>query len=840
MQVVTKNQYPFNSYKGLNGVYDEIFLSEGSVRDNYKALYEQFRQLNPREWMRKNNEVKKLFKEIGATYNFYSQEDVIESFWQMEAMPLKLHQVEWNFIQKGIEQRAAVLSLLLKDLYTDKRILREKVIPSEILFSSKSFIRQVDGHTAFKAEPLLNFASDLLRDKDGNLHIMGDKVQSPSGSGYVKENRVVTMRMFSNMYERYKIKGLDSYFFRLKQTLLGMADTNQNRPLVVLLTPGPKNETFFDHTFLADELDLSLAQGSDIFVNKGKVFLRTVEGEEEISLIFKRVNDLYVDPLELKPDSLLGVPGVLQCFRQKTVNIANVVGCAILENRALLAYMDKIFEFYIQEKPILPVVPTQWLGTPTARELVFSNISKYVIKSAQRDPVKPKMFFMSDKSEKEQNEIIQKILIDPGKYVAQEILPGSTSPVFRNGNFVPGRTVFRFFASRTNDDDYNVLPGSLVRVNHDYNNPIVKNQYGATSRDLWVTTNEVEKQVLNLISNQKETSSVSLHEESLSRRNADNLYWMGRYTDRMIYLARFLKHIYYQKLSLYIEKDYYNLEFLLCTVSHYSSTYPGFLNFSALDSIDEFEDRYQELLFSETTSSSLFQTLQKFLVLSKAARGLPEDVKYTISRLEKYKDKQKKNRTMLEYLSGIISNCLSFYGYVGDSLLRDNRWTFIKLGKRIERASNLLRLVIATYKSMTDQENSDALKSLVAICDIKGVYKSKFGDNYKIQNLLAVLIYEMEHPACLCNQLNEIYNHIKRLNRHKSESVEKKDLEKIEELQALVQEELPAYKLTTNFDFTYIYKTLHKTQTKLNELSLLISETYFHYNDDIQNYINTI
>ncbi|MBM9591547.1 circularly permuted type 2 ATP-grasp protein, partial [Leptospira sp. 201903075] len=390
--MMTQDPYHLiGNYKTIPGVYDELYDADGQIRNKYKFLVKSFQELGPAELVNRRRDTDRILRENGVTYNLYQTDspEAKERPWDLDLFPLVMESEEWRLLERGLNQRADLLDALVRDVYSKRRLLHEKKIPPEILFNETSFLRACDGmydsnHFLARNPALLFFVCDLIRAADGNFYVLNDRVQAPSGSGYSLENRIVLSRIFPSMYRDAMVHRVAVYFRSLRKSLTQLAGVSGREPVIVLLTPGPSNETYFEHAYLAGYLGYTLVQGEDLTVRKNKVYMKTVEGLQQIDLILRRVDDDFMDPLELRGDSLLGVPGLLESVRSGNVKIANPIGTGFLENRALLPFYSDLCRFYLGEDLILPMAPTYWMGTPQHFQLVLQNPEKYVFKTVSR------------------------------------------------------------------------------------------------------------------------------------------------------------------------------------------------------------------------------------------------------------------------------------------------------------------------------------------------------------------------------------------------------------------------------------------------------------------------
>ena len=329
-------------YRPLSGHYDEMCTDDGGLRPHWQYVVRALEALGTMELDRRWNEVRRLLHENGVTYNIYDEPQPTERLWPLDPIPVLLTSAEWSVIEHGLIQRAELLDLILADLYGPRRLIRSGSLPAELIFAHPGFLRPCDGLGAGNRRRLLLYAADLARTPDGRMWIIGDRAQAPSGAGYALENRTVLSRVFPSLYRDSHVHRLALFFRAVRATLHELNPRGQDDPRVVLLTPGPENEAYFEHAYLASYLGYPLVHGGDLTVHDERVWLKALDGPRLVDVILRRVDDDYCDPLELRPGSLLGTAGLLQAARVGQVGIANPLGSGVLEHPALMAFLPAL------------------------------------------------------------------------------------------------------------------------------------------------------------------------------------------------------------------------------------------------------------------------------------------------------------------------------------------------------------------------------------------------------------------------------------------------------------------------------------------------------------------
>ena len=378
-----------SAYAAHEGRYDELLAAPHTPRPHWDAFLRSLAQRDGPEVGDTLSLMEREIRENGITYNVYADPQGADRPWEVDPLPLLLSAGEWEQIEAGIAQRADLLNRVLGDIYGAQDLLRSGAIPPAVIFGHSGFLHPAQGIRPPGGMHLFQYAADLARSPDGRWWVVSDRTQAPSGAGYALENRLVVSRVFPQMFRDLHVEHLASFFAGLRESLLHSAPRGDGPPLVVLLTPGPYNETYFEHALLARYLGFALVEGNDLTVRDGCVWMKTVEGLKRVNAILRRQDDDYCDPLELRSDSALGVAGLTDCARRGTVLLANALGAGVLESGALLGYLPKLSEQLLGEPLKLPSVATWWLGEPAALDDAWKRLDNILIKPLERSAREP-------------------------------------------------------------------------------------------------------------------------------------------------------------------------------------------------------------------------------------------------------------------------------------------------------------------------------------------------------------------------------------------------------------------------------------------------------------------
>jgi uncharacterized circularly permuted ATP-grasp superfamily protein len=467
------------------GLFDEAIRSAGRARPIAAQLTRYLASLAPPELAALQAAVEMSIKEMGITFTVYSEaEGSIDRAWPLDVIPRVMPRTEWDRVEAGLVQRVRALNLFIDDLYHDQRILEDKVVPREILAKSRNFRPQCVG----VSPPLGVWAhicgSDLVRDKDGTVYVLEDNLRVPSGVSYMLENREVIKRVLPDLFDAYRVAPVSEYPSQLFDTLAAVSPRQAERPEVAVLTPGVYNSAYFEHAYLAQQMGCELVEGRDVLVGDDDcVYMRTVEGLSRIDVIYRRIDDLFLDPEALQPDSMLGVPGLMRAWVKGNVALVNAPGAGVADDKVVYAYVPEIIRYYLDEDAILPNVPTHLCVDDKEREHVLANLETMVIKPANESGGYG-MLIGPGSTRRQRAEFKRLIRKDPRNFIAQPTLTLSTVPTIVDQGVEPRHVDLRPFILTS--DKVNVTTGGLTRVAMRKGSLVVNSSQGGGSKDTWI------------------------------------------------------------------------------------------------------------------------------------------------------------------------------------------------------------------------------------------------------------------------------------------------------------------------------------------------------------------
>ncbi|MFN8439279.1 MAG: circularly permuted type 2 ATP-grasp protein [Caldilineaceae bacterium] len=476
------HQPPFDNY-ALDGAFDEMFDGKGNPRPQYQLLYQALLELTPAELQERQKSADKSFLFQGITFTVYSDSQGTERIFPFDLLPRVITAAEWDTIERGLTQRITALNLFLNDIYHKGQILSDKVVPFELIYSSKHFRREMRNVDVPHGIYVAVVGTDLIRQPDGRFAVLEDNLRVPSGASYMLVNRQVMKRTFPGLFNRYAVRPLDYYGQALLSTMQTLAPESSINPNIVLLSPGVYNSAYFEHTFLARQMGIQLVEGRDLLTHDNKVYLRSTAGLQRVDVIYRRIDDDFIDPLVFRKDSMLGVPGLFNAYRSGNVTLANAIGTGVADDKAVYAYVPQMIRYYLKEDPILPNIETYLCERKEDRSHVLENLDKLVVKAVGESGGYG-MLIGPHSTLAERAKFHDLVCANPRNYIAQPTITLSRAPCFL-GDSVEGRHIdlrpYIMYGSRVT-----ILPGGLTRVALRRGSLVVNSSQGGGSKDTWV------------------------------------------------------------------------------------------------------------------------------------------------------------------------------------------------------------------------------------------------------------------------------------------------------------------------------------------------------------------
>ena len=855
---VLNDNYTNTVFSGTEQV-DEMLDSSGQVNPHWQPFIQALSRLGLEEMTSRHKEAVRMLRENGVTYVVHGEKQQHRP-WELDPIPFIISNADWEFISSGLIQRAKLLNLVLKDLYGERRLIKEGLVPPEIVYAHAGFLRPCPALVPQDGNLLLTYAADLARDSDGNIRVLNDRTQAPSGAGYALENRTVLARKLPNLFGEVGVHRLSFFFRAMQNSIAEFAPRQKENPHVVVLTPGPHNETYFEHAYLASYLGYTLVQGDDLTVLDGRVWLKSLDGLQPVDIILRRIDDIFCDPLELRQDSRLGVAGLLEAIRQGNVVVVNPPGSSVLENPALMPFLPNIAKHLIGEDLHLPSVLTWWCGQPKQRDYVLQNLKKFVIKPIHRSPGQ-KPLFGTELSTAELETLHTQINAKPYLYVGQEYIHFSTTPSLIEGKLEPRRAILRSFLF-AEKDEYTVMPGGLTRCENEKGETTVSMQEGGVSKDTWILASEPRPHI-SLWQHPEGGPNILESSQGLSSRSAENLFWVGRYAERAEGHARLLR-ITLDKIKTGLEasplgqplpsavftethgedtrgvSELAYLRSMLRSLTGLTSSHPGFVSKGG----QGLENELLSITIDTKNSGSLVSTLQSLVGAAYAVRDrwsidtwrVMNSIENLCTALEKSNTNESDERK-LQHIQTELDQLMIFLaalsGLNAESMTQTIGWVSLDMGRRIERALLLIVLCRSSLVAVQEEWIEHVLiESILAAAESLITYRGRYRAALHLPTALEMLLLDESNPRSLVYQLKRLQEQIRDLPREKIGY-------RLSEEEQLILEALTQLQLSNTFQLAQraenttqrqgLEKLLVRLAQILIEISDVLTQAYFSH-----------
>ena len=767
MESITRIPVPTTPWRLLDGyqvrnglVHDELITPDGGLRPHYDTFVRSLETLGRHELASRWENAKRAIRDNGVTYNVYGDPEGVDRPWTLDMIPLLVPPAEWNHLEAALIQRAHVLNLLLSDLYGPQRLLRERQLPPSLVFGNPGFLRPCHGIAVPRGIHLHLHAVDLARSPDGQWWVLADRTQAPSGAGYTLENRIVLSRSLPEAFRDCQVQRLASFFWAQRDTLTALASAPSDTPRVVLLTPGPLNETYFEHAYLARYLGFTLVEGGDLTVRDRRVFIKTLDGLQPVDVIFRRLDDSFCDPLELRTDSTLGVAGLVEAARAGNVTIANALGSGAIETAAMSRFLPSLCRGLLGEELLLPSVPTRWCGDAGDLQYVLEHLDRMVIKRTF-PPITGQPTFGRLLSTLQRSALVSEIRANPDQFVGQDEMPLSTAPVWLGQKLDPRPLVLRMYVAAAGDS-YAVMPGGLTRIAAHGDVPIVSMQRGGGSKDTWVLTDGPVSPMSLLAS-----PSVKIQRErragDLPSRVADNLFWLGRYAERVEHTVRVLRSVVSRLTDDSSEVTYERTALIRVLVS--LDLVPAGLRTSM--TAREVEQQFLSSVFRQGPGTRLRETLEELRRIASNVRDRLSIDTWRILNQLRQDFRQRHGRVQLDeallQLNRMITDLAAFSGMEMENMTRGHGWRFLAIGRRLERSANMTMLLRASLTAGSPHQAM--LGPLLEIADSTMTYRRRYFAEPQLTPVLDLLVADPTNARSLAFQVVQLADHVNQLPR---------------------------------------------------------------------------
>lgn len=753
-----------SAYPPATARYDEMLDAGRTPREHWHTMFEQLAGAPPELMRERLKSVQRQVSENGITYNVYADAQGADRPWDLDVLPLILPHEEWRAIERAVMQRATLLNRILLDVYGSQYLLQQGLLPPALVHGHAGFLRPAHGVPAHGNTMLHLYAADLARSPDGRWWVVADRTQAPSGAGYALENRLIISRVFPDLFHDLKVQHLASFFAALRDSLAHWAPHDDEAPMIVLLTPGPYNETYFEHAYLARYLGFPLVEGHDLTVRSGCVWLKTLSGLQRVHAIVRRLDDDYCDPLELSADSTLGVAGLADAARRGNVLLANALGSNLLESGALLGFLPSLSRKLLGEELEMPSVGTWWCGEPAALEQVVARLDTLVIKPAFPQ-LRRESVFGDDLKGAARDAMIAQMRAKPQDYVAQELVQLSQAPVWdrQHPRRLLGRAIgMRVFACAT-PNGYVVMPGGLTRVATGPNARVISMQRGGASKDTWVLA-PGPVNTFSLLRRSTGPQDLVRSGANLTSRMVENLYWFGRYSERCDNTARLLRLALERMIDAVPSAD----------DAGWSSITALLRRAEILDDEDDLDDvalvrALRSAIVDEEHRGLAGNLRQLFRVASQLRERLSLDNWRTVNKLvQDFAERKHQTLALTDALTEIdhtVVALMTLSGFALDGMTRDQGWRFLSVGRRIERMQFQCTALEQALAMPTAASGIPDLDWLLALADSTITYRSRYMARPEWMPVLDLLVRDDSNPRSIAFQLKGLHDYLVRLGQ---------------------------------------------------------------------------
>jgi uncharacterized circularly permuted ATP-grasp superfamily protein/uncharacterized alpha-E superfamily protein len=824
-----------DNYNPSSSVYDEVRDNLGKNRPAWAAVSAKLRELGNEDFLLRAQQVHRIVQDNGITYNAYGDSEGSRRVWAMDPLPMIVGSDDWRALEKGMSQRVRLINNILADIYGNQRLLRTGQIPAFLVHGNPNFLRPCHGFQPHNGAFVHIYAADLARDESGAWRVLADRVDVPSGIGYAVENRFITQQVMSDIFRAAGPVRLKPFFERMLESFETLVQRRTERPVIVLLSPGPGFETYFEQAFFARNLGYPLVEGADLTTRDNCVFLKTVSGLKRVDVIIRNVPSGDCDPLELDSTSMLGVPGLVEAARSGNVVIANNLGTGVMESPAMPAFLDELCRSLLGENLAVPSVETMWCADRTKIQYILSNLGSLVIKPVFRRRsgeaiIGPLL------SSRELERLSARIGASPENFCAQKLVSRATIPALSpEGVVEPRRFIMRVFLVYHKGGDYEMMPGALTRITRESVSYSVSMAEGGASKDTWmVAPPDMPLKDHPL----PHTGPVRIRRSTaeLTSREADNLFWMGRYMERTDYQTRLLRVLVNDirecsgsQLPHYLS-PFLSTAMGLCASGKDAKEIVGM-------NLVKAEERLDDLIRNRANSCGLCASILSLHSTSSAVKErLSLDAVNILNQLADYatQDKEESARkSPAQRLNNIGMLLAGVSGSMTENMTRATDWRFLDIGRRIERAQSIVELILQVF-SHPAPIPAATLSNLLVCGDSRYTYASRYLTNMQSEAVVDLLLIDPTNPRSVAYQACIITDHIANLPVSDSEEpqTERKRLALGIDSEIALADVRELLMASDSAQYTALTALMTRLSSQLMDLSDQLARHYFSHNEN--------
>jgi uncharacterized circularly permuted ATP-grasp superfamily protein/uncharacterized alpha-E superfamily protein len=749
--------------------FDELQESGGELRAHWKALLDALAALSDTDRKLRAGRLARRVRETGIAYDIFADPNTSAQRWSLDLLPVIISAAEWQELEHALVQRARLFDALLNDAYGEQNLLRQGLVPAELLFSDPAYLIPCKGVLP-NTGGLMFYAADLARGEDGKWRVIDNHTETLAGIGFALANRVVHTHVAGDIFKNCNARRLAPYFQELQSTLT--LHSGRENARVALLTPGPHHEDYFSHAYLARYLGYLIVEGHDLKTRNAQVYLKTLEGLKELDLIVRCISGKSSDPLELDPTGFIGPSGLLRVCRRSPHIVVNAIGTALAQNRGLGPYLPQLARHILGEDLELPDAPRRWLGDVDARNELFANPERFTIRKAQEGTGRPGQAALGREarvlSAPEREKMKREVALHGATLVAEEKMGFSSAPVYSPGGLVPKPFAVRFYVSRTASGGYQVMPGGLA-MSIDPDRAVALSAPDGQTRDVWVLGEGEQAPHISLWRPTVATARVERSQRVIQSRVADDLFWLGRYSERADWTMRVLRGAL-RRVEEDSGPDTGRRAARKCLEVLLGSDLSVVAGSRELPPDDEIEGLCTRLITGGPGSRTLERTLDGLYRVAHLVRDrLSLEAWQTLSKFRSSETwRQALNAAqpveILDLLDEGVAAIATFNGFMHENMTRNFGWSFLDMGRRIERAQNLSEAIITLFTPVPEpEEMSSGLLLLLELADSFITYRSRYRLDPMLPLVLDLLLLDETNPRSLAYQLSAIARHLESL-----------------------------------------------------------------------------
>lgn len=741
------------------GAFDEWFSPDGRLREHQRRLFDYFVGCDPKDLRALRRAIRQRIDHQEVTFNILGAPGGSNRPWHLDAIPLVMNADEWHALELGLIQRARLLSAVVADIFGPQRLLRSGTVPAQLVLGHPALARACFGWNPVGGRRLHVYAADVTRSPDGTFTIYSDRCAAPAGAGYALENRLVLGRSLAGLFGDYDVERVRGFFEALRQSVLQLSPHQHEEPRVVLLSAGSHDESSFEHAYLARYLGYELVEGRDLTVRDRVLYLKTLNGLKRVDVVLRRIHDVWCDPLALREDSFMGVPGLVDAAAAQNVALVNPLGVNVVESPAIKAYLDGASRLLLGESLALPSVETLWCGERESLSRALSELDAYTFKPAFEDrrgaPWQPRLMSAKDRSM-----FIDRLRAVPGRYVAERWSERSFAPVLDNEGIEYHDIALRTFLCR-DGEDYRVMPGGLARTNAVPDGLFLSVGAGESSKDVWVpaTADGWGGKPLTMPDRRVQLRRGGL---DLPSRLLDDIYWLGRHVERCEMTARLLRAGFDRLGSEAAEDDDAALRSIVAALAGMEVMPPS----SSPQSREALDARLSAALIEPDATSSLLSTARRLHQLTLTVRSrLSRDAWHVLRRLAAPLEALNRGSSVagkIEALDDVLLILSAAAGTTTENMVRGYVWSFLDMGRRVERGA----LTLSLMQSMLSPGASRVhMKVLLEVADSLMTYRARYLSSLQVAPVVDLLTTDATNPRSLLFQVETLRRHIQELPR---------------------------------------------------------------------------